>query len=154
MTLSTLNPLQKLFFLRIIMNRKIWKMCSHSQDNKDFHLYKYRFWPAAGLSIGKTMSSKIWRVLGPPKFGNPFTFIWRYSSKRPSTLLDYLMKLPYCLVNITRIWIQMHISLVQLLGCYLGRELFESIMIILESCRNLLVGIIYQILLYEKYGYM
>ena len=31
------------------------------------------------LSIGKTMSSKILRVQGSSTFGNPFTFIGRYS---------------------------------------------------------------------------
>ena len=92
-------------------------------------MYKYRFWLTAYYQQER-LSSKIWDVLGPSMFGNPFTLIWRYFSKRHSTLLDYLMKLQHCLVDITQIRVQMHISLLQLLKCYLSRELFESIMII------------------------
>ena len=92
-------------------------------------MYKFRFWLTTYYQQER-LSSKIWGVLGPSMFGNPFTLIWRYFSKTHSTLLDYLMNLQHCLVDITQIRVKMQISLLQLLKCYLGRELFESIMII------------------------
>ena len=92
-------------------------------------MYKFRFWLTTYYQQER-LSSKIWGILGPSMFGTPFTLIWRYFSKIHSTLLDYLMNLQHCLVDITQIRVKMQISLLQLLKCYLGRELFESIMII------------------------
>ena len=84
------------------------------------------------ISIRRTMLSKTWDVLGPSRFDNPCTFIWRYSFRKHSTFLDYLKKLSHCLFNVTGIRVQYQISLAQIFKCYVGRQLFESIMITVQ----------------------
>ena len=66
--LSTQSFLQKLFFF--LSDAFAWSISLKK-------ISSVQIWTLANgiLSIGKTMSSKIWGVLGPSTFGNPFTFI-------------------------------------------------------------------------------
>ena len=112
------------------------------------------------MPIGKAMLSKMWLNLGPSKFGNPFTFIWKYSSKRDPTFLDHHTKLSHCHVDAT----VMLMLLEPLFNCiYPWCKFFNVISVknywishdlLLAFAQSYLLGIISQILGYEKYDYM
>ena len=86
------------------------------------------------------MLSKMWGVLWPSRFDNSFTFIWRYSSKRHSTFVDYFMKLSHCLVHVTGIRVQLHISLVKILNVISVENYLNRSWSSFKSCAKLLAG--------------